>query len=604
MSKFNSSISTVGIKDPKVQQAILKLLENSLYQRQLIGKVSGDVNEEVRLLKQKLSTLDLDIDDKTAQEIAEKISAAIGDSVKNAVEAAESATSAASAATKNAAQASADAKEVKDALADIEGTIEKHAETAAQKAAESAVATATQNATAAAQNAQTAAQNATAAANTATQKATAATQSAQNAATTASQAEQSATNAAKAINDLRIVNLTVATSRNTTNDQYRKIATFPVVDGAYGAFVTIFGSIGGVHNSAARPIYLSISQRQEGSTFTDLDVYGYAFRASLPQYADIVLYKESNNTFSLYLKGIKNTYFKHNLSMMCDENVTVVKGSYTTTVPTGTLVWSLLANHKVVSTKDELDTAIKNIKSTANTWTAAQTFSAAIKADNGVNGTGKSCSYYQGRDRALFKTTVSTEGYVPIISVKSHTGSWEIGTYQAANTLRIVHITDANHDASQNAPSVNIYVTEDGKIIGVKSPDSGSNDTSVPTTAWVRGFAAPKSHTHDYAPTNHTHNYAPDTREYVAWSHVNVDLANSTFLMAGLVSNSSATYNVRVTFLNTASTARTVTANGTSASLPSGNGKTVAINFTKVGNGTFTIDNIASSVDVFVRIWR
>lgn len=581
MSKFNSSISTVGIKDPKVQQAILKLLENSLYQRQLIGKVSGDVNEEVRLLKQKLSTLDLDIDDETAQEIADKISAAIGDSVRNAVEAAESATNAATDATKNAAQASADAKEVKDALADIEGTIEKHAETAAQKAAESAVATATENATTAA--------------NTATQKAAAATQSARNAATTASQAEQSATNAAKAINDLRIVNLTVATSRNTTNDQYRKIATFPVVDGAYGAFVTIFGSMGGVHNSGARPVYLSISQRQEGSTWTALDVYGYAFRASLPQYADIVLYKESDNTFSLYLKGIKNTYFKHNLSMMCDEKVTVVKGSYTTTVPTGTLVWSMLANHKVVSTKDELDTAINNIKSTANTWTAAQTFTAAIKADNGVNGAGKSCSYYQGRDRALFKTTVSTEGYVPIISVKSHTGSWEIGTYQAANTLRIVYITDANHDASQNAPSVNIYVTEDGKIIGVKSPDSTSNDTSVPTTAWVRGFAAPKSH---------THNYAPDTREYVAWSHVNVDLANSTFLMAGLVSSASATYNVRVTFINTSSTARTVTANGTSASLPGGNGKTVTINFTKVGNETFTIDNIASSVNVFVRIWR
>ena len=604
MSKFNSSISTVGIKDPKVQQAILKLLENSLYQRQFIGKVSGDIKEEVRLLKQKLSTLDLDIDDKTAQEIAEKISAAIGDSVKNAVEAAESATSAASAATKNAAQASADAKEVKDALADIEGTIEKHAETAAVKAAESAVATATQNATAAAQNAQTAAQNATAAANTATQKATAANQSAQNAATTASQAAQSATNAAKAINDLRIVNLTVATSRNTTNDQYRKIVTFPVVDGAYGAFVTIFGSMGGVHNSGARSVYLSISQRQEGSTWTALDVFGYAFRASLPQYADIVLYKESDNTFSLYLKGIKNTYFKHNLSMMCDEKVTVVKGSYTTTVPTGTLVWSMLANHKVVSTKDELDTAIKNIKEAANTWTAAQTFSAAIKADNGVIGAGKSCSYYQGRDRALFKSTLATEGYVPILSVKSHTGSWEIGTYQSANNLRIVHITDTNHDSATNTPSVNICIGSDGKITGVTSPATGSNDTSVATTAWVQSFAAPKSHTHDYAASSHTHNYAPSTVEYVGWAHINVDLANSTFYMTGLVSNSSATYNVRVTFVNTSSTARTVTANGTSASLAGGNGQTATINFTKAGNGTFTIDNIANTVDVFVRIWR
>lgn len=587
MSKFNSSISTVGIKDPKVQQAILKLLENSLYQRQFIGKVSGDIKEEVRLLKQKLSMLDLDIDDKTAQEIAEKISAAIGDSVKNAVEAAESATSAASAATKNAAQASADAKEVKDALADIEGTIEKHAETAAVKAAESAVATATQNATAAAQNAQTAAQNATAAANTATQKATAANQSAQNAATTASQAEQSATNAAKAINDLRIVNLSVATSRNTTNDQYRKIATFPVVDGAYGAFVTIFGSMGGVHNSGARPVYLSISQRQEGSTFTDLDVYGYAFRASLPQYADIVLYKESNNTFSLYLKGIKNTYFKHNLSMMCDEKVTVVKGSYTTTVPTGTLVWSLLSNHKVIATTEDITNAILNHNHNS--------IYVALVGTQTVDG-------YKTFKGSLGVSAYNTSegGQINLLPGTNYTdvGQFHIDVYN--RSMRLF----ADGGSGATSPMLTLTCGASGGVssVTVTGPSADdANNNEIATTAWSRRIFQPKG---SYAPSNHTHNYAPDTREYVAWSHVNVDLANSTFLMAGLVSNASANYNVRVTFINTTSTARTVTANGTSASLPGGNGQTVAINFTKVGNGTFTIDNIASSVDVFVRIWR
>ena len=115
MSKFNSSISTVGIKEPKVQQAILKLLENSLYQKERLGKVSDNLQEEIRRLKQKLSTIDFEIDDDTAQEIADKISEAIGDSVSDATSAAETATQKASDAASAAESAAADAQSVSTA---------------------------------------------------------------------------------------------------------------------------------------------------------------------------------------------------------------------------------------------------------------------------------------------------------------------------------------------------------------------------------------------------------------------------------------------------------------------------------------------------------
>ena len=498
MSQFNSSISTVGIKEPKVQQAILKLLENSLYQKERLGKVSGAIKEELRLLKQKLSTIDFEIDDDTAQEIADKISEAIGDSVSDATAAAQTATQKAAAASEAAASAAEDAQAVSTALANMESTIEAHAEEAARTAAANAV-----------EDATTAAQTATTAAQTATQKANAATTSANNAATTAAQAASAAQEASAAIATLHNVNLCGTTTYNATYDQYRKIATLPAVSSAAGAWVTIYGAIGGRTNENCKPIYVSLSQRQSGTSFSEIEAVGYVFGSALSTMADIVLYKESNDTFSLYLKGTKATYFRHNVAMMHSELVTAVNASYSTTTPTGTLVWSLLASNKIVSTTDH-------------------NHDSAYAAAN------------HNHDSA----------------------------YAAANH---------NHDSTYAA--------------------AGHNHDS--------SYAA-KSHTHDYAASNHNHDstYAPITREYVAWAHINVDLAGSTYNMSGLVSDSSATYNVRVLFRNTASTARTVTAGGKSASLASGNGNLATIDFTATGSGTFTIDNIAATVDVFVRIWR
>ena len=52
---FNASISVLGIKEPKVQQAILKLLENSLFQKELLGKTSDNLTENIRRLRQQMS---------------------------------------------------------------------------------------------------------------------------------------------------------------------------------------------------------------------------------------------------------------------------------------------------------------------------------------------------------------------------------------------------------------------------------------------------------------------------------------------------------------------------------------------------------------------
>lgn len=601
-SKFNASISTLGISEPKVQQAIMKLLENSLWQRDQ-SKVDKDVlEEELRRVRQKLSTIDFDIDEQTAQKIADKISAAIGDSVRTCTTAATTATNKAGEASESAQSANEDAEAVAQALADMEGTIEQKA----QQAAETAISQVTQNVQQAVGQAQSAAQNAQNAA-------TAATTSANNAATTAGQASAAAQQATQAVQKLTFRGLATATTYNASNDQYRKIATLPAVSSAAGASITFFGSLGGFTESSLRQVMVSICQRQSGTSYETINAIGYSFRASLPSSADICIYKESNNTFSVYLKGVKATCFKHNIGMIYNEQVTPVEDTFRTNTPTGTLVWNLLAHCKIVATSDEITTAITNLKNSANTWAAAQTFTGRITANGKITSIGVSSSYVAGRDNAAYRCNVATTGYIPLASVKSNTGSWEIGTYTANNELHFVFITDENYNAGTNNTTVNIVVTQDGKIQRVTAPAANSNTTDVPNTAWVRTFAndafQPKG---SYAAANHNHDdtyqpkgsYATATIEKIGWSHINQDLAGSTFMMAGLVSDAAATYNVKVTFRNTSTTARSCKVNSTTVSLAAGDGKTASNQFTVSGGGTFTIDNIAKSVDVFVRIWR
>lgn len=483
MSRFNSSISVVGISEVKVQQAILKLLENSLNQRELLGKTNDNLSEQIRRIRQKLASIDFDIDAETAQKIADKISAAIGDSVATATEAARTASSKASIATEKAVQASADAQELRAALQDIEGLIDQKARQAAN-----ALIQQTQEAV-----------------NGATQAAQQASQSAQNAATTAGQASQAATDAQNAVKSLAFRSLAGATVYNASAAQYRKVATLPAVSGAANATVTFWGSVGGHTNATQTPIYLTVGQRQSATTYSALAFNGYYFGASLPASADIVVYKESNNAFSVYLKGAAATYFRHDLAMIYNENVTPVTDTFKTSAPTGTLVWSLVSNAKRVATADEFT--------------------------NYALATHNHDSVYQPKGSYASAT-------------HNHSGVYQpAGSYAAAT-----HNHDGTYLKSTDRPYIETY------SFAVLNTDCGTGNTAFP--------------------------------------------------MAGIVLNTAATYNVRVLFRNTAATARTCVANGTNVSLSGSIGATASRQFTLAGNGTITIDNIATSVDVFITIWR
>lgn len=713
---FNASISVLGIKEPKVQQAILKLLENSLFQKELLGKTSDTLTENIRRLRQQMSNMKFEIDPEKAQQIADMISEVIGDSVREAKAASQTAVQSASTASEKADAASRDAADVARKLDDMEETIEEKAE----QAASTAISQVTENVQHAVADAQSAAQGAQNAAS-------AATNSAQNAATTAQQASNAAQQATNAVKNLAFRSLASATTYNATYDQYRKIATLPAVSSAVGASITFFGSLGGWTESSLRQVMVSVCQRQSETTYTALDALGYAFRASLQTCADICIYKESNNTFSVYLKGVKATYFKHNLGMIYNEQVTPVEDTFKTSTPTGTLVWNLLAHYKLMATSEDVSTAITNMKNAANTWAAAQTFTSRITANGRITSVGVNSSYVSGRDNAAFRCNVATTGYVPLASAKSNTGSWEIGTYTANNELHFVFITDANYNSGTNNTTVNIVMTQNGQIYGVTAPAADNNSSYVPTTAWVRtllaaidtwaktqyfndGLVSSRGSSHvqtkstamvkgtvsaselyaghirfcdkngnaiseeyNYVPANTStvtflkrmwsflssgstykdvilaqidtsgnatisfvnckncyvpdpaggiwsnNNEAVNTRtlnsfvaasrpyvEYYSHSILNQDLgAGSTaFPMSAMVSNTSATYNVKVTFHNTASTARSCVVNGVTVSLASGAGALASRQFTLAGSGTLTIDNIATSVDVFITIWR
>lgn len=50
--KFNAAISIVGIKEPKVQKAILLLLENQTFLKETYDRKFRDLRTEVQQLKQ------------------------------------------------------------------------------------------------------------------------------------------------------------------------------------------------------------------------------------------------------------------------------------------------------------------------------------------------------------------------------------------------------------------------------------------------------------------------------------------------------------------------------------------------------------------------
>lgn len=55
VKRFNAAISVVGMKEPKVQKAILLLLENQAFLKETYDRKVRDLQAEIQQLRQKLA---------------------------------------------------------------------------------------------------------------------------------------------------------------------------------------------------------------------------------------------------------------------------------------------------------------------------------------------------------------------------------------------------------------------------------------------------------------------------------------------------------------------------------------------------------------------
>lgn len=87
-----------------------------------------------------------------------------------------------------------------------------------------------------------------------------------------------------------------------------------------------------------------------------------------------------------------------------------------------------------------------------------------ISGTGQIKRAGSVTSWVTGRDYAVLRTNSSgASSYSPIISAKSQSGSWDLGTYTNEN-LHLSYITDANYNAGTNAQTANIIFGKDQSI--------------------------------------------------------------------------------------------------------------------------------------------
>lgn len=102
---------------------------------------------------------------------------------------------------------------------------------------------------------------------------------------------------------------------------------------------------------------------------------------------------------------------------------------------------------------------------------------------------GSATSWVNGRDNAFIRTadTPATTDYVPILSSKSNTGSWDLGVYQD-DKMYLSFITDANYNAGNNTVTTQYEFRKDGTAIMpyIETPNyvriHGSRFQSFPLT--------------------------------------------------------------------------------------------------------------------------
>ncbi len=74
-------------------------------------------------------------------------------------------------------------------------------------------------------------------------------------------------------------------------------------------------------------------------------------------------------------------------------------------------------------------------------------------------------SWRDGRTKAALRTLTlasDTTAYFPAISMKSYSGSWELGTYTSSNIVYLSYMTDTNYSSDTNAPTYQIKFTPNG----------------------------------------------------------------------------------------------------------------------------------------------
>ena len=82
-------------------------------------------------------------------------------------------------------------------------------------------------------------------------------------------------------------------------------------------------------------------------------------------------------------------------------------------------------------------------------------------------GTSSGTTWVLGRNFALIKTTIGNSSYMPIMSLKTTNGSWEIGHYGSGNMLDnmlFTYILDSNYNNSSNTVTGQINFTPNGAI--------------------------------------------------------------------------------------------------------------------------------------------
>lgn len=116
------------------------------------------------------------------------------------------------------------------------------------------------------------------------------------------------------------------------------MAWLPVYnDGGNFPNILLYGRVGGWESNQSRLISLNIGNRNFVS------VNGVCTGADPYNKVDVVIYKNSDDTHSVYLKVA--SYFVFSLVMSCFHlSQDVYDGTYSETAPSGTLEWSLQAN--------------------------------------------------------------------------------------------------------------------------------------------------------------------------------------------------------------------------------------------------------------------